>query len=912
MSLELAINNALSGLNVNQRALSVVSQNIANASTEGYTRKTVEQSAVYVGRNQMGAGVKIDDIVRKVDTYLQRSTRTQTSISSGSDAISDYMDRIQILLGQPGDTNTLNEYMETFFNSMQALAQTPERISFREGAVDSANILAREISSLAGSLEDLRVQADNDIATSTEYLNQYLSSLDKINVAITNAAVLGNPISGLQDEQDLLIKKISEIIDVKVLVQPTTYEVYLYTANGQALLDDSAYELSYQQPYSVENFINDSALNPVEVYRLNANGERSGKAETLVTGGKSSEVTSKLESGKLKALLKLRDNDLPDMLTQLDEMAAKLRDLMNMVHNQGTSFPPPNQLTGTRELSAYDKSNWSGKVMIAALDKNGQPIPSPYRNEQTTGIRPLTLDLSKLDTGSGAGQPSVQGIIDEINHHFNPPTTKVSVGNLNNIQLVSNTDRLPSSGLNFSFDFDLENIAKQDSQFFVTAINIADSAGAAVIPANFTTTRPNFTIGSYSTTTGSSTVGINTTAAHGLKDGDVIYMNQPAAAVNGITPVNLEGYFIVSNVTTNGFNINSSGAATATGAVGGGTTTIFPPYDTISAGEKRRTNSAGTITADLSGAPASAYYDISVSVGVRPTDVNNVGGVKMSVITYRVYNNNQELQNDRYDNIQATIDATRTVPDSIVPQLRAIMVDEDGVELPKTSYGDYKDAKGYLKLVGNSDYTVAIDELDSKQLGLTTSSPIVKGTNRGFSHFFELNNFFESNKPTTTGDTRKNSAINLKVEDRFQDNSNLISVGKLERSNQSADPSAPPTYTYERKAGNNKTAQDLAKLGINIQSFDAAGGLSSSRQTLNGYTGEVLAYFASNAATSEQKAKDDKILLEGFTERMDATTSVNVDEELANMVLFQNAYTASARIITTANEMFDSLLQAVS
>jgi flagellar hook-associated protein 1 FlgK len=912
MSLELAINNALSGLNVNQRALSVVSQNIANATTEGYTRKTIEQSAIYIGREQLGSGVRIDDVVRKVDTYLQRSTRTQTSISSGANTIDNYMERIQILLGQPGDSNTLNEYMDSFFNSMQALAQTPERISFREGAVDSANILAREISSLAGSLEDLRLQADNDIATSVEYVNQYLSSLDKINVAITNAAVLGNPISGLQDEQDKLIKKISEIVDVKVLVQPNTNEVYLYTSNGIALLDDSAYELSYSQPYSVENFINDSTLNPVEIYRLDNNGNRINSRETLVTGGKSAEVTSKLESGSIKSLLKLRDNDIPDMLTQLDEMATKLRDLMNMVHNQGSSFPPPHELNGTREVNPNDDYNWSGKVMIAALDKNGQPIPSPYSNEQNTGIRPLTLDLSKLDTGNGVGQPSVQGIIDEINHHFNPPTTKVSVGNLNNIQLVSNTDRLPSSGLNFNFDFDLENIAKQDSQFFVTAVNIADAAGAAVIPANFTTTRPNFTIGTYSTTTGSNSVGISTTAAHGLKNGDVIYMNQPLAAVNGINATNLEGYFTISDVTTNGFNITSITAATATGAVGGGTTTIFPPYDTITAGEKRRTNSAGTITADLSGAAGSAYYDISVSVGVRPTDATAISDVKLSVITYRVYNNNQEMQNDRYDNIQATINATRTVPSSIVPQLRAIMVDANGVELAKTSYGDYVDANGFLKIVGNSDYTVAIDELDSKQLGLTTTSPIVKGTNRGFSHFFELNNFFESNKPTATGDTRKNSAINLKIEDRFQDNSNLISVGKLERSNQSADPSASPIYTYERKSGNNKTAQDLAKLGINIQSFDEAGGLASSRQTMNGYAGEVLAFFASNAATSEQQAKDEKILLDGFAERMDATTSVNVDEELANMVLFQNAYTASARIITTANEMFDSLLQAVS
>jgi flagellar hook-associated protein 1 len=237
---------------------------------------------------------------------------------------------------------------------------------------------------------------------------------------------------------------------------------------------------------------------------------------------------------------------------------------------------------------------------------------------------------------------------------------------------------------------------------------------------------------------------------------------------------------------------------------------------------------------------------------------------------------------------------------------------KNGVELAKDAYGKYYEDKGYLKLVtGDADFTVAIDELDSKQLGATTVSPRVEGTNRGFSHFFELNNFFKSNEPTATGDTKKNSAINMAVEERLVNNSNLISLGNLERTNQSTNPADLPNYTYERRIGSNAVIQRLAKLSGNIQQFDAAGGLPSSQQSINGYLGEVLAVFASNAATSQSEAKDDSILLNGFLQRMDAMTGVNVDEELANMVLYQNAYTSSARVISVANEMFDALLQAV-
>ena len=243
--------------------------------------------------------------------------------------------------------------------------------------------------------------------------------------------------------------------------------------------------------------------------------------------------------------------------------------------------------------------------------------------------------------------------------------------------------------------------------------------------------------------------------------------------------------------------------------------------------------------------------------------------------------------------------------------MRAILVDASGAELPQNN-GKYYDQAGYVKLITErEDYTIAIDSMDSKQLGITSTTPRTLGTNRGFSHYFEVNNFFKSNVPTTTGDTAKGSALKLAVEDRFIDNANLISLGNLEQTNQPANPTADPIYTYERKAGGNTTIQALAKLDVSIHAFAAAGGLDSSRQTFNGYAGELLAFTASTASTAEADSKSHNILLEGFTQRLDAYKGVNVDEELANTVIYQNAYNASARIISVAGEMFDALFAAI-
>ncbi len=915
MSLSLALQNALTGLEINQRALSVISHNVANANTEGYTRQQADLSSVYY--DGVGAGVKVEDITRKVDIYLEQAIQKQTASVGRTTVIEDFMERIQILLGEPGQANSLDEYIENFFNGLQDLAETPDSVSFQETAVDAGIILAREISKIATDLEELRYEADRDINESVRIINEELRNIDNLNTAIARANALGNPTAGLKDEQAMALERLSEYLKVETFLQDNN-TVHVHTAEGVVLLSEQLYEVDYNRADAVDTFIDGVALSAIQVYALDEDGTRTGQAFELASNDISGEIDSIIEDGRLKGLMDLRDTVIPEILDQLDEIADHLRDTFNAIHNDGSSYPGTNVLTGTREVSSVTTSEWTGNVQIAVLDEDGQPVNSAYdTGEADTGYRPFNLDLSFLDSGAGAGQPTVQTIIDEINNYFYPPPVKSQVGNLANIQLVSDTTSLPQAPATFSFDFDLENIDTFLSDFYVTDIQVFDDTAANI--TNVTNPPPQVAlnaVNTFATTVGSNMVTVNA-AGHGFSNGDRVYISNPGAGpFNGIPGVEFNTFFEVTNVTANSFQIQVQSAANAALPINLANMTASPPWDTIDPGEKARIRDAGVVDLDLSGNAASTYYDIVIDVGVDDRQNLPIDTVT-SQITFRVFNNQTSLLNDRYNSTAISGNGTREVPNTDQPYMRAILVDANGNELPSSNGVYLPDRTGFLKLVTNDpDHTIAISELDSQENGVSEAaanalSPEREPTNRAFSHYFELNNFFKSNQPSDTGDTLKNSAINLQVEDRFLNNASLISLGNLERSNQPADPNARPLYTYERFISDNSVIQKLAGLGITDQTFDAAGGLSGTNQTYVGYMGQILAYTASTTVRASTDNRDSTILLDGFIERSDAFSGVNVDEEMANTIIFQNAYNASARIITATNEMFDALLGAL-
>jgi flagellar hook-associated protein 1 len=896
MSLALSLNNALSGLNVNRQSLAVLSQNISNANTPGYSRKVINQESLYL--DGLGAGVSIKDVGRKVDDYLIRASRIQSAKVGQTGVVSDYYDRIQILIGKPGGQNSINSDINTFFNSLQYLANSPENVSLRTNVVETGSTLARNISDLSNNLNELRFQADQDIVSSIKTINYDLREISKLNATINTDQSLGKSVAELQDKRDTLIKDLSQYLDIVTYTKPTG-ELNITTNSGVSLLDENLYELSYSATGSVETFSNNTSLSSIVVNRLDSAGKPLGAPRELVSSGTAGNIISGVSSGKLRGLIELRDSNIPDMLSQLDILAANMRDEVNAVHNQGTGFPGANAYTGTRAVGANDFSQWSGSIRLAVLDKDGLPLSSSYPNEK--GTPAFTLDLSTLSSGTGMGQPSVQAIVDEINSYY-APQDKVQLGNLSNIRIASLTNALPAYPAEFNFDFDLENQSELKSNFFITGMQLFDNNDIAM--ANPTMNLPTLPLaGTYTTTAGSTTIRVNTTTPPTLSSGDYVFMSTPGAAIDGIDPSYFNKYFKVTNVTNTGYDIVVDQPASLGGTHTVGGVTAYPSYQSADAGSVVRTGSKGSITADLSGNTAAPFYTIKATVGV----VDAEGNVSTSVVTYRINNNVPNMLNDRFIAIDATGAAEIINPVERTPALRALMVDANGNELPKINGVYTSNQLGYLRIESPRDGGyVVIDSLDSVEKGRPNDRDAAPATTRGFAHYFEMNNFFARNLNADNG-IAAGSARDLKVEARLITNPNLVALGRLVPV---SDTTKYAKGNYQRNLVDDSIVQKLSALSTKSVAYSAVGGLGEVKQTFAGYAGQVIGAAATVANAASNENANAQSLLDGFAQRSDSVSGVNLDEELANTIIYQNAYSASARIITVVDELFDTLIQS--
>lgn len=898
MSLAVSLNNALSGLNINRQSLAVLSQNIANANTQGYSRKIITQDSLYL--DGQGVGVSIKDVSRKVDDYLIRSVRAQSAQVGQGDVVSDYFDRIQILVGKPGSRDSFDSDISNFFNSVQSLAQTPEDTSQRVNMMKSSETLARNISNLSNGLNDLRFQADQDMKAMVTAVNHDISEIDKLNKTVNSEMALGKPVGELLDKRDALIKDLAQYMDIQTY-ERSTGDMNIATTSGLALLDESVYVLTYTPAGSVDAFTNDSVLSGVYINRTDEAGNFIGAPKELVSSGTSGTVVSSIVSGKMRGLTDLRDIHIPAMLAQIDTLAANLRDAMNAIHNTGTGFPGATSYTGTRPVVAEEYTQWSGSLRIAALNSDGLPATGSYLDE--TVSRALTLDLSTLNTGAGVGRPDVQGIVDAINDYYGVPQNKLELGNMNNIRLVSNNTIMPTQPAQFSFDFDIQNFSNSNADMFITDVQILDSTGANM--TNMVTNYPTVTLaGTYDTVQGSKKITVNTVGSNGLANGDKVYLTVPSGAIDNIPAGNFGQFFTVTNVTSTGFDIEMDRELQNTGTFAVSGQMAVPKYASATPNETRRTTSDGMLVANLSSNPASTFYTINVNMAV---DDGN-GNISTSLVSYRVSNNQSNLLNDHFVAFSATNNARIVTPASSQPLIQAKLVDDKGVELPKSA-GRYTSTKmGYLQLESATGAFIAIDSLDSVQLGRPNSDLVTVGTNRGFSHYFELNNFFVRNQ-NADNNTVAGSARDLAVETRLSNNVNLISLGKLSATPNNID--GTPSYTYQRTIGDNRVIQAIASLGSQTMEFAAAGGLGQTTVVLGTYAGQIIGAAANVANAANTTKTNAQTLLDGYNQRSDSISGVNLDEELANTIIYQNAYSASARIITVVSQLFDTLIESV-
>ena len=324
----------------------------------------------------------------------------------------------------------------------------------------------------------------------------------------------------------------------------------------------------------------------------------------------------------------------------------------------------------------------------------------------------------------------------------------------------------------------------------------------------------------------------------------------------------------------------------------------FDPY-TQNAGDRLRTDKNGvsndSITASLTGLGLQEGDTFTVTATITVTDANNVTKTEDVTFTLTVPDPDANIKNTRYAATSVgTGDGELVAGSSTVGFMTASLVDANGNAISDTT------TPGFLKIAStNSVYRISLDQQNSNDGGdSNASTPSETATNRGLTHYFGLNNFFDFNKQLG------NAAINIKVRDDIVSNPGLLSSGKVK---QSVSLDGSSVYTYEIGSGSNEGILDIIQLQDTNLTFAGTGGLPDITTTANFYATEVYNYSATEANDAASEAEKNNLLKDSLAQKVDDISGVNLDEEIAKTIEIQNAYSAAAKILAIVRELFDKI-----
>ncbi len=230
---------AASGVRAARAGLEVTSQNIANAGTEGYVRRSVRLSelAMSGGFGRTGdisfSGVWIDGVARNADLFRQSEVRRTGSDQARSGAELTGLENIEAAIEQ---TN-LYPALTAFEADLARLVADPVNLPLRAAVLESARTLTATFNIAAKGLGDvgagLRFAASDGVAQ----VNLLAGELGRVNLQLSRAAAGSSDQTVLLDHRDSLLEKISAYAGVSTTFAPNyTVEVRLGGSGGPQLV----------------------------------------------------------------------------------------------------------------------------------------------------------------------------------------------------------------------------------------------------------------------------------------------------------------------------------------------------------------------------------------------------------------------------------------------------------------------------------------------------------------------------------------------------------------------------------------------------------------------------------------------------------------------------------------------------
>lgn len=308
----MALNSALSGLRVAQQQLNIISTNVSNATTPGYSKKILPQSAQVLNSTGETIGVRTDMMYRRVDLNLEAELWTQISSVSASDVKAAYLDRVEKFHGAAEKEYSISAQIAALKDKFAALSDSPSDGFLLQATLQQAKAVANKFNDFSKLITELRNDAQDEMTQTVGRINDLLNTVAELNGDIKGTSSVGRSSAGLEDQRDEALKELSTYLDITFFVRGDGVLV-VQTKTGVQLADERPTEV----------FFDGNILGPTTTYP-------GGGVSGVYVGGDPNDnpaafdVTPTDLGGKLGGLIDLRDTMLVQYQAQVDELAHKM------------------------------------------------------------------------------------------------------------------------------------------------------------------------------------------------------------------------------------------------------------------------------------------------------------------------------------------------------------------------------------------------------------------------------------------------------------------------------------------------------------------------------------------------------------------------------------------------------------
>ena len=298
---------ALSSLLVSQQALETSANNVANANTTGFSRQRpvlVPGDPVSEGRFSFGTGVLLQRLESLRDPILEIQLNQETQEQSKLNTLLGALQQMQTMFSGAG--TGIGPDITNFFSSLEQLSTDPSNVSLRQAVLTAARNMASDFNTAAHNLQTQRSNLDLSVVQAVGESNTLTAQVASISQQIANLENVQQDAGSLVDKRNNLIRQLSGLVDVSVI--KTESGIALTTANGTPLVTGAT------------------------SFPLTTQVGSDGLQHIFAEGH---DMTASLTGGSLAGLVQMRDQEIPDLQSSLDQLAAGLASALNLAHQGG-------------------------------------------------------------------------------------------------------------------------------------------------------------------------------------------------------------------------------------------------------------------------------------------------------------------------------------------------------------------------------------------------------------------------------------------------------------------------------------------------------------------------------------------------------------------------------------------------